>query len=416
MELINNKKDLITLLQKFIDSGCIVYGPSVFNFLVKHKTKKFNIYLPTQECIEEVGKYKTYFECLNKLDKESIEIKQVSKNKSIWRLKDTDLLITTKMPNPKHLETKICFSKDGISFLGTGRNKSIEVLKFLRKFNKKQDFNDEFISLSLEWINYLIQNDNFIYGGWPVRYITSIGKEIMNRDIDILCDSIQPVSNLMNILKLTGVCDIDDQIDQTDKYSQNALKIKLSSKLGILNMDVHKNSKDIDCDAFYNNLRLTKNNVTINYLPDDLSFISAFIMTMNDVFNKTYTLMKKLPTEVKNNSDFRLIARPIQMSTDLCVVDYSYLESKYNDIKKITAILSKNGKGCNEPNHQINQELHMPDTVINMNKKRICLHCLHASLQPKKKQDKDIKEDIHESESESDKDESDKDESDKESS
>ena len=389
MEFIKTHEKLIKLLQILIDAGCVVYGTSVINFLIRHKTNKIDIYIPTKEANENIIKYKNYIECSKELDKtgDQYEIKQISKNKTMWKIDDAHLILTTKEPNPRHDVTQMIITKNGISTSTNSKTKGIDVLKTMRKLKKYGNFDDEFVTMSLDWITYLLNNDTNIYGSWPSRYITCEFPCDMKRDIDILCNDITNLHNLMDLLNKTGICKIQD--GKKSKYEQLSINTEITTGFGILNLDIHQNSKNITCDAFHNNLRLSLDHLTINYKPHNINFLSTLILVINDLFHSSYTLIKPLPTkleDIKNNGDLRLLIKPISFS-ETHVISTDYLEA-FNDIdhkvNKLTDIIL-NGD-CDRKNHIENLELDFISSVIKGkgDKKKICLHCVYDDLQSKK--------------------------------
>ena len=380
MQFIKENDQLIKLLQKFLDIGCIIYGPSVQNLLINNKTKKLDIYIPTKECQEHLNKYKNYFECLSELKStdEKYEIKKTTKNKTIWILKSITITFTTKRPNPKHDVTQLTLSSDGIStFSDNNTNKSVAVLKVLRKLNKANNiiFDDIHIEKSLEWINYFLNEDNMVYGSWPSRYITVTDQNEMKRDIDILCQDLphlQKIENLMKLLATTGICE--------HTFVANIINSKIKLISGTLDIDVHLNTKSVTCDAFYNNLRLTKTHLTINYTADPFQFLSNLILTLNDLFKSTYTLIKPFPTRIKNKGDLRLLVKPIGFSEKYKItLDYLEFIKKNDDkINNLGDILLDDY--CEKEDHVVNPELDFVPSVIKMDNKKLCLHCIHSTL------------------------------------
>ena len=387
MEFINKNEYVINLLQIFLNNGCFIYGPSVQNLLINHKVHNIQIYVPP-EATANMTKYQNYFECLSELggnnDVNSYEIKNICKTKYLWKINDANLTLTTKKPNPKHDTTQLIITKDGVSTLANSKLKGIDVLKTLRKLTKYEDFDDGLINVSLKWITFLLNNGSKIYGSWPSKFITCECACDLNSDIDILSDDINNLGNLMYLLNDSNVC----ELGTSNKYDVASLNAKIKSNSGSLILDIHKNSNSITCDAFYNNLRLTIDNLTVNYKPENINFLSALILIFNDLFHSSYTLMKPLPItikDIKNNGDLRLLTKPISFSENY-VISTEYLQ-KYKDgetkINELNDILL-NGE-CDRSNHTVNDKLNFVPSVIRGDKKKVCLHCIHSDLQNNKK-------------------------------
>lgn len=384
MEFINREKFVIELLQRFIDSGCLIYGLSVQNLLIKNKVKKIDVYIPNNEINNNVTKYKNYFECDKDLgnNEANFIINKMSKHKTSWKIYNTTFILTTKKPNPKNNMMQLTMSKEGISIINNNKNKSIEVLDILRKIKKNDSFDDKYVTVSSEWVKYLLENGENIYGSWISRYIICKDPQDMKRDIDILSGDISKLNNLVKLLNSSGFSDIENS--KENKYNIPSINTKIKTDHGIINLDIHDNTKknnDLTCDAFHNNLKLTCNYLTLNCIPPKLNYISALILTFGDIYKPTYTLMKPLPTTITNKGDLRCIYKPIIFSQNKYKIIFDYLETIKKEDDKVNTLNDIIVKDkCSQKTHVINPELEYPDSVINNNETLICLHCLHSKF------------------------------------
>ncbi len=387
MEFIRNNVDILNIIQILINKGCILYGSSVRDFLINHTLEKINVYIPSEEVINAVNSFKNYFEYSIELKKEQFkfEVTIINKNKTMWKINNIQFHFTIAQPKPKKEINKLYIDKHGISIFDYSiyntAFRSIKVLELLRKINEKIEFksinkeNDEnfkSIDLMLEWIRYFLIPGNSIYGGWPSRYITSDKPEDMNRDIDIITNDIQSIENLMIVLKKTGLCKTNDN----RKYNLSSLNVEMNCEIP-LKFDIHKKSNDITCDAFYNNLKMTHEYITINYQPENINYISTILLIFDDLFHNKYTLICPIPKSFENKSDFRLITKPIIFSSER-TIDYAYLEFSDEKFVKVDDILSNDE--CCRHYHKINKELDFLPIVVLLGRHNICLHCMHKHV------------------------------------
>lgn len=374
MNFISNNIDTLNIIQILIDKGCVLYGSSLRNFLITHNIEKLNIYIPSDEVYNQVEIFKAYFEYSIELKKEQFkfEISKINKNRTMWKINDVCLCFTILKPKPKKEINNLYLNKYGLSTFYDCKFKSIKVLQLLRKIKEKPDFNFKSINTMTEWIKYFLTQDNFIYGGWPSRYITSDKPSEMKRDIDIISNDMVSMENLMRVLNKTGLCSLNNN----NKYKVSSLNVDINCDIP-LKFDIHKNSKDITCDAFYNNLRMTNEHVTVNYQPENINYICIMLLIFNDLFNDKYTLICSFPKTYETKSEFRLITRPIILANER-TVDYSYLEFSNQNFIPISDILSTDE--CCRSYHKINKELDFPPTVVQLGKRNICLHCMHKHV------------------------------------
>lgn len=374
MNFVRKHIDSLEILQKFIDNGGVIYGESVRNILFENVINVVKIYLPSDEVIANLDQLETeltltYGQC---------EIKQVTENKKLWKINHLYVLTTTTTPKIK-LDgiSNICISNNGISTIYEAD--SLTVLKFLRRFNNKDDFDDPYVNMAERWTTYFLNNGHNIYGSWPSRYITVTQSDEMHRDIDISTNNYKSISDMMNLLIDTNIAFTSNDVR---KYTDTSLKVELPTNAGKIFFDIHKESSNMSCDAFYNNLRLTKQYLTINYQPPKLNFLGTLVLTFRDLFFDSYTLIKPLPTRVDTVGEFRLIVKPLLFS-NTHKVNYDYLEySKEEDdtIIELNDILTNN-KCYKKCNHDPDNHFGVPSTtVIKLGKKFKCLECIYTHV------------------------------------
>lgn len=375
MNFISNNTDLINIIQILIDKGAILYGKSLRDFLINHKLEKLNIFLPSDEVIQEVNVFRKYFEYSIELNKEQFkfEFKEKNESKFIWKINDLTLNFTVIKPKFKQDIDNLILSKNGITTLYGKSLNGIKVLKLLRKINGRSDYDAKSINIMLEWVRYFLTQDNYIYGGWPAKFITSVKEDDMNRDIDIISNDMVSMNNLVKALSKTGLC----KSNITDKYNVPALNVIINCDT-YLNFDIHKKSDSITCDAWYNNMKITDNYITINYQVSDLNYISSMLLLFNDLFNHKYTLICPIPSKLSaNRSDFRLLAKPVVFLSERSI-DYSYLEHGNKEFVTLEDISSK--EPCCRTQHKVDDELKFPPVVFDLAKRNICLHCLYKHV------------------------------------
>lgn len=368
MNFINEHNDSLNILQQFIDNGGIIFGQSVLNILIENKFDVVKIYLPSDEIIENL-----------ELIFDQYEIKQITTNKKLWKINHLWILTTIKMPNIKSDElSNICITNNGIStFHYKNKLKSLEILEILRKINNKEIFEDPYVNISARWITYFLNNGHNVYGSWPSRYITAMYPSEMYRDIDINTSNYKSLRDMMDVLIDTNICFLTNK--NTKKYTDKSLNVEMPTKVGILNFDIHKESKNMSCDAFHNNLKLTQTHLTINYQPENINFLNTLVLIFRDLFFNNYTLIKPFPIRVDNVGEFRLIIKPMIFSITH-TLNYDYLENnkKENEvINELKDIITNNlcYKKCN---HISNNNFEIPSTtVIKLGKKNKCLQCIH---------------------------------------
>lgn len=383
MEFASNNVDLINIIQILIDKGAMLYGRTLRNFLINHDISKINMYLPSDEVIEEMTMFQKYFEYSIELKKEQFKFhfSTFNKNKSIWTINDTEIWFTIVKPKFKKEINNLYLSKHGISALHGSKFKSIQVLKLLRKINNKPDYNYKLINVMTEWIKYFLTQDNIIYGSWPSRYITSNNKKDMKRDIDIVTNDITSINNLMRALKVSGLC----KSNINDEYDIPSLNVEINCET-YLNFDIHKKSKNDSADAFYNNLKMTDEYLTANYQLDNINYITNMLLIFNDLFHDRYTLIFPITTKISTNvSDLRLIVKPVMFSLER-TVDYSYLEFCNKHFMTLEDLQSK--EDCCRNWHEVNEELSFPPMVFQFGKKNMCLHCYHKHVYATNKKSK----------------------------
>lgn len=376
MNFINNNIDLLNIIQILIDKGAVLYGKTLRRFLIDHKLEKLSIFLPSNDTIQEVAGFRKYFEYSIELNKEQFAFHVFQReNKFTWKINDLTLNFTIVKPKYKHDIDNLALSTNGITTLcGKTQQKSIRTLKLLREINNKPEYDTTSINVMLEWIRYFISQDNYIYGSWPSKFITSTREKDMERDIDIVADDMVSMYALMRVLDKTGLC---KNSNIKDDYDVPALNVTINCDT-YLNLDIHKKSNNMTCDAWYNNMKMTNEFITVNYQVNDLNYISCMILLFNDIFHHKYTLICPIPSKISaTRSDFRLLAKPVVFLSERSV-DYSYLEYGNKTFVTLEEISSKDC--CCRKQHKVNDELKFPPVVFNLAKKNICLHCLHKHV------------------------------------
>lgn len=368
MDFITQNKTTIDILQKFIDEDCVLCGSFIINMLVNHTFDNMEIYFPANKQINFLdifGSIKVF------------ESKILSSTETLWTINNMTFTLLSKLRDNNDL----CLSKNGIFIVN---HDSIDVLKTFKSIMINNDDCDR-AKISISWIKYLISTDNEIYGSWPSRYITNDCNncdESEEHDIDVHSNNIQQLRQFMAPLNISGFCEIKDVNikDAAGYHDKNSFNARIKLQGWNLIFDIHKTSNNISCDAFYNNLKMTREYLTINHIPDKLNFLETLILTFNDLFCNQYTLIKSIPKIFKNKADFRLLLKPYLFSLTR-IISYDYLEYiNAKPMHKLTNIVTN--KNCNKHESFADQLTH---PVINMSNKKPswCLNCIydHVLLQ-----------------------------------
>jgi hypothetical protein len=358
--------DQLDILQEFLDFDCIIYGNAIEDLLKGNMSPSniIKIYVPK----DKVEQLQSSFP-----DHKKIEI---SLRESIWVINKLVVMTTTKSPI-KTLERPqeiLCITNLGISLLP--KHNTTSVLKILRRANNKNFFSDSYINTSLRWIKYLLEENHEVYGSWPSWYIAAETTEQLHRDIDVCTSNYNSIRNMMTLLVDLGLCEFNNTNSNT--YIDIPLNIKMELDDGDLIFDIHRKSKNMASDAFYNNLKLTKNGVTVNYQPSNLNFITTLILTFNDLFSNNYTLIEQLPERIDNLAQLRLMLKPIIFSlNEARIINYEYLENIYGQIEKLSDKII-DGKCYKNCSHQPNIALGVPSNlVVKIGKKHKCVQCAY---------------------------------------
>lgn len=365
MDFINNNAESLNILQEFLNIGCTIYGESVLNILKCKTPDVVKIFIPSEEISVHVENLKATLDgCARG---------QITSKKCIWLINKLTIMTTTKFPsNIDNNNKNICITKNGISTLDN--NNGIEILNILRNVNNKEPFDDTYVNTSLKWIKYFIKENHNIYGSWPSRYITESNPQEMHRDIDICTNNYNSLRNMITLLIDVNVCQLIN--NNTNKYIDIPFNVEFQTPEGVLKFDIHKESKKMSADAFYNNLKLSQKCLTLNYQPSNINFISALILTFNDLFSNNYTLIEPFPKRVDNISQLRLVIKPLLFSSTH-TINYDYLKHHNEKVDELKDILvnKKCYKKCNYP---LNNNLGVPSTtVIKLGDKFKCIQCIH---------------------------------------
>jgi len=366
MDFITQNKQIIDILQKLLNNDCLLCG-SIKKILVNHDLSDLRICYPEDKEIDFLALFD---------DIKQFKYKQLSETETLWIINDIEFTTTNKLN-----KNDVYISKNGISIIGQSKQKSIDVLKYFR-VTESEDCDR--MKVTISWLKYLMNADNYVYGSWPTRYILndcSDCDENNERDIDLCTTDKNKIRQLMTALECSGICQIDNNVGKYDIKPLNA-RIKLEG--WNLIFDIHEESKNMSCDAFYNNLKLTNDYVTINYEPDNLSFIESLILTFNDLFYNQYTLIKPIPNQFQNKSDFRLLLKPFLFSTTK-EISYDYLEENDQNIRKLNDVVTDHI--CEKHKNSDNLEYPIMNMCLNMNKevkKSWCLNCIQDHVLQKK--------------------------------
>lgn len=359
MDFILEHNKLLNIIQILLDFGCCLCNKSVYDLFLKHKVNNLIFYVSSNKIQNKLKKFKNYFKYFKKInDSDSIfECNYINKNKIKWILKygnnSYNIIFTSKLPKTKNQLYKLLLTKDGLKKIDS--KNSIECLKLLRFCMKKNmDLND-YTNLILEWLLLLIYNNHQIYGGWPSRFIMSTNIEDLNRDIDVISEEFDKIKLLFETLEKSKLC------TKLDQSYNDGLKMNINFDNKNIIFDIHKKNSN-NCDAFYNNIILTEEFISINKIPDKLNFIKTIILTLNDIFQMKYTLIKPFPDKIKNKGDFRLINKPLLMKDEFFEINIDYLNFIDKKIK-IEDIISLND--CIKKDHNDIPKHELPTMLLN---------------------------------------------------
>lgn len=278
------------------------------------------------------------------------------------------------------------------------------------------------ISNQLEWILFMNKLNAHIYGGWLYRFFSDCK---LDRDIDIYTYYTETLSSLFNKQQLLypNKVTIENKLNTKKSNYVDSLKVKFNlitiknkpvdvvnkfidhkdhdgiivlkkQYIGInflaidddttIQFDIHKYNKktNIDCDAFTNILMLKGDYMSTSYIPKELSLLTTLILAFNDIKNKNYTLIKKLPTS-DYHKKLRLIVKPYERMQNNVKINYDYL--KYIDVKyqPIETIIKQKQCGIRHDNDTTANNI--PKFVVHsaVDNGYICTHCIYKKYYTK---------------------------------
>ena len=361
----NNCDYIDQIILELLNCECIIYGDTLNDVLFI--TKKVNIFAPKNDGLQ---KLKTYLEYTKKLksDKNDIEIDD---NK--WVINKIKFIFTNK------IKGNMCLSKAGLYKMNN--NEPFEILNLIRNTNNQENFADnELIKMKIDWVKNLLNAKHTIYGGWLSRYLSCTEIKELDRDIDVITENLNDFE-YFHLLSKSKLC----EWTESTTYKNKSIMIKLNlTDTDKLILDIHNEQLDNAlCDAFYNNLKLTDKYLTVKYIPENMNYLEAFRLTLHDVINKRYTLIKSFPDKFTNNADFRLIYKPIKMFEENFVISYDWLIKNKTEHKKLADILVNDQ--CSSEGHNPEMKVIESDKIIKVNGESICLNCVHNNIMNSKK-------------------------------
>lgn len=355
---------IIKFMQLLLDDNFTFYGATIKLLLSGKFSQTKNVQLWIYNESDEMNeKYLTYFNISNKTDN------KWKLDKSEWKIElENEYALSIKFIEEDKLYK---YNKYGITLNKNGLKHKSDIKSLLKTLNEiiskikpKKKPKSKLRDLHIEWVDYLINNDCQVYGGFLLRYIID---DDLNRDIDVIYEN----DETKNMFQILIKSDIATKINND--------KLKIVTPHGDIIIDYHKKCSndeylDVNGDAFCNILKLSSEGLDIRDIPENMTYVETFIKVFEDINKRQYTLMKEFPEKIKNNGDVRLFVKPYFMEKDGFIVNYDYL-IKNNYTKTLFDFYVNSTEVCqkckenNKKNFIVDDKIHCMKCMIELYQK-----------------------------------------------